>query len=41
MFPLKREEADKSTEKDANDNIPIVIHGKEHDPIGKSEMERV
>lgn len=40
-FPLECEEPDKRTEYDANDDVPVVVHGQQHDPVRQSKVERM
>ena len=39
--PITDEFADKSTEENHNDNVPIEIHGEQHDDVCHSESDHV
>jgi len=40
-LPLKDEGSDEGANDDAYDDVPIIVHSQEHDPVGRGELERV
>jgi hypothetical protein len=40
-FPGKDQRAQESADKDADDDVPVEVHGKQHDKISHSELEHV
>jgi hypothetical protein len=39
--PAEDESSDEGTKEDADDEVPVVVHGKQHDDVSDGELSHV